>query len=381
MRFPLISLLLLVAACRTTDTQPRKFADRMTEDPQTSLSSSDSESMSREQFRASYGSLTDEQFEAKWKGALDSPLLFFRSFTNTWYEEAKRLPYSGSLGPCFGDPHPDNFAFLWFGADDFRYVYSDVDDIGVCPSALDALRYFTALKVWTSDAALVDDVQAAYVAALKGNPASADAVDRLKPQRAELEDDMREKLLADGAFKIGDNVTAVDEATKSAIFAALSNAVKSPFKDAAALSVASGGSGGLQRFFALAEDPSSGLQVLEMKEMGPSATALGGWADKQPMTRSDILDRIWGKERPAYFSFVPFQDREFLVRSRLASFLSLDDLDRETRLAVLTYQASLIAELHRPSVGKIDALSSWIKVQSEYLAKRWSAAYHHHATF
>lgn len=377
MRFFLVFLLLLPSACRTTDSQPRKFADRMSDRSEAVNSDvfAPSETLTKDYFQHAYSNMSAEQFDAKWEGSLKSPLLFFRSYVNTWYDELKQMPFPGNIGPCLGDAHPENYGFVWFGGEDFRYLYNDVDDIAPCPVAFDALRYFTALKIWSSDDELVDQLRNYYISVLKGTNASADSVAGYKPKREALEKDVRDSLLEDGTFKIEGTISAIEEATKTSLYAALAPLIKGPWKDAVAVQIASGGSGGAERYYLLAEDPKLGLQVVEMKAMSEAATKRGDWSKVKNLPRTDILDQIWGKTRPTYFGFVAYGDKEFLVRSRLASFVNLEGLSKKDRLSVLQYQVYLLAELHRKSATKVDTLGSWLKLQTDYMAKRWTNAY------
>jgi hypothetical protein len=331
-------------------------------------------SMTADYFRQSYPHLTAEQFQRKWKNSQKSGLLFMRSFVNTWYDEVGRISSTGPIGPCFGDPHPENFGYLAF-AGTFEYVYNDVDDSGACPVIFDALRYFTSLKMMVKDNALEAELRRAYVRFLNGENLNDKPSRSLRPDLgAELSKDLSRNTKK-GRIKLEGANQALNPAKAQALFKLLQpSCTDCKLLDASAFEVSSGGSAGLDRYWVLVETAPQTEQLIEFKELTEPASQRGPWAQKQKISRTAILEEIWGENWPSYFAFVSFEGQPFLMRSRLNAELDPGAMNPEQKKSLLIEQVYLLAQLHKKTLTGSTLLEEWLGRQSEFQARRFSEA-------
>ncbi len=381
----ILFLFLLLIACRTSLpsdalSQKNSAANLPEGIPNSSLAKP--EQMDRNYFRMSYSHLSEEEFEAKWQASLASPLLFFRSYVNTWYVEVNNIPDPGKVGPCFGDAHPENFGFIWYGSEDFRYLYNDLDDSGACPVAFDALRYFTALKLFWGKDDLEKKVREDYVKALsQDEKLDSDSIKEYRPKLNKLLEKIAEKNLDGRKIKRSETVIDLSETKSSTLIQGVSSYLKlePKFKDSvldlAEVIVKSGGSGGLHRYYLLFENVDKELQLLEIKELTKPATGLGDWADEHFLPRNILLYLAWEEEAPKYFALARMEGSDYIIRSRVKSSVDLIDLSDEEKLKLFKYQARLLAKLHKLSLNKIKGFEVWLDKESEFMASRYKAAY------
>jgi hypothetical protein len=334
-------------------------------------------SMTADYFHKSYPHLTAEAFQQKWQNSQKSGLLFMRTFVNTWYDELSRISNKGPIGPCFGDPHPENFGYLLFG-EAFEYAYNDIDDSGACPVLFDALRYFTTLKVMVKDDALEADLRRAYVRFLNGGELADRPSLALRPDPKATREQILKKTVSQGKIKRSGGHKDLALKKAESLFTLLTEA--SPCAscrrlDATELEVRSGGSAGLDRYWLLIETGPNTQALIEFKELTDPASQRGPWAQKWTLSRKDILDGIWGKSWPRFFAFVYHEGKPFLMRSRLSVEPDWDDLKSEQRKDLLTEQVYLLAQLHRKTLSGNTLLAEWLGRQSEYQAKRYGEAF------
>jgi hypothetical protein len=330
-------------------------------------------SLTADYFRKSYPHLTEAEFQQKWQNSQKSRLLFMRSFVNTWYDELSRISNRGPIGPCFGDPHPENFGYLVF-AESFEYTYNDWDDSGACPVIFDALRYFTTLKVVVKDPALEAAMRRAYIGFLNGAEWNDRLSRNLRPEPAAVLSQLLQKNTRKGKIKIEGGSKALSPEKAQALFALLPNCPNCKILDAVQLQVRSGGSAGLDRYWLLVETASQGQQLLELKELTDPASHRGPWAEKQKLTRDQIMEDIWGKNRPSYLSFVSLEGKTFLLRNRRSAELELAELSAEQKKALLTEQVYLLAQLHKKTLRGNTLFEEWLGRQSEFMARRYGEA-------
>ena len=328
--------------------------------------------------------LPADAFAARWEASLADPVLFLRAWPAAFHKDLAQVPVKrllGGEGLCVGDAHPGNFGFVRFGSKT-RYVYNDLDDSGYCPVAIDAARYFAAVRVFWDDGDVLDEALEAYVDAVK-DAGTAQALDAgFAPDWAAV----REKELADATqgetFVMAGELGPVSAATKKAVLSGVSShplvAGKSVLS-VAALDRKSGGSGGLDRYWLLVAKGSS-RTIVECKEAASPGTEAGRNSKKlAPTQRLAILKAVfWNDKTASDNTYVTIAGRRFLVRDRLArKSLDVLNLDKKDRRHVLAVQAGILAGLHAPrwSAVKKDEMRSWLKDTSKTLAKRWLAAY------
>jgi len=334
-------------------------------------------SLTADYFRQSYPHLAAEQFQQKWTNSQKSGLLFIRSFVNSWYDELARVSSTGPIGPCFGDPHPENFGYLSF-AGSFEYTYNDVDDSGACPVAFDALRYFTALKMLVKDKVLEAELRRSYIHFLNGEELAERPSRSLSPDVGIALNKVIKKRTRKGKIKLEGGTVAISPARAQSLFAvmqAIPGACPAcKLLDSAQVQVNSGGSAGLDRFWLLIESAEQVQQLIEFKKLTDPASQRGPWAQKQKLTRTEILQDIWGTSWPAYFAFVSMDGESFLMRSRLNADLDLDSLSPDQKKAVLTEQVYLLAQLHKKTINGSTLLEEWLGRQSEFQGRRYGEA-------
>jgi hypothetical protein len=334
-------------------------------------------SLTADYFRQSYPHLTAEEFQQNSQNTPKSGLHFMRSFVNTWYDELGRMSSTGPIGPCFGDPHPENFGYLAFTSG-FEYTYNDVDDSGACPVAFDALRYFTTLKMTVKDKPLEAELRRAYVRFLNGEELSERPSRALRPDAGLTLNRILGKNTKKGKIKLEGPNKALNPAKAQSLFALLQNSpqtcVNCQLLDASQFQVSSGGSAGLDRYWILVGTAAETQQLIEFKELTEPAAQRGPWAQKQKLSRTVILEEIWGKNWPAYFAFVNFEGQAFLMRSRLSADLALDDMSAEQKKSLLIEQVYLLAQLHKKTLRGNTLLEEWLGRQSEFQARRYSEA-------
>ncbi len=334
-------------------------------------------SLTADYFRQSYPHLTAEQFQQKWQNSHKSGLLFVRSYVNTWYDELGRMSSTGPIGPCFGDPHPENFGYLPF-ADGFEYLYNDVDDSGACPVIFDALRYFTSTKIMLKDDALEAELRRAYIRFLNGDELSERPSRALRPDMSSILSKVLDKSTKQGKIKRERGSTTLDPSKAQSLFALFqgtgAGCKDCKLLDATQPKISSGGSAGLDRYWLLVETGAQTQQLIEFKELTEPASHRGPWAQQKKLTRTTILEEIWGKKWPQYFALVNIEGESFLIRSRVNADLDLKDLSAEQKKAVLMEQVYLLAQLHKKTLTGNTLLEEWLGRQSEFQARRFSEA-------
>lgn len=334
-------------------------------------------------FRDTYQNLSDSAYQAKLQGALErSPLMFMRSFVNTYYADLSANNSSQNLILCLGDLHPENFGFMKFGNDQ-KFVYNDIDDTGVCPLDFDILRYFTTIQLTFNDKTLTKELAHAYSEILSGRMAAPALPKNLYPKNLDQRIEKTiQKLTENNLFVANKKTKPLPESEKNRIKNILSK--NSFFKNLDVLDINaverdSGGSGGLKRYWVLVQnkkDKSS--DILELKETTLPGTSYGSW--EQPLwSPSERLEQIvkyvWG-ENPHHFGVLTFDNANYLIRSRDKDSVDLDSLKKSDLRAYLMTQVGIIASYHRNFVvSEIPQLESWIEKNSQSLAERYSRSF------
>lgn len=339
--------------------------------------------LDRDFIRSTNAYLDDRTFEEKWSASLESRAMFMRAYPGAYHRDLSRLPETripGREGLCFGDPHPENFGFLRIEGTS-RFGYNDLDDAGYCPVILDAARYFAVLRLMFDDKDLRADVLETYVDTLKDASRATTISDALLP---DWDDELSSKL---AKYTSGDRIVRdadhedASPRDRAAIEAAFDAAEAPLFRGRTLLDVVrvlrgSGGSGGLSRFWLLAQSGTK-RTILEVKGSVTPGTELGRHARTlDPETRLDTLQRAFW-ERSAGESYVTLGGKRFLVRDRFArASVQLSKLGKRDLENVLRAEASLLALLHADALAgvKKDDVRAWLDATSKTLASRWSQA-------
>lgn len=337
-------------------------------------------------FRASNAHLDEESFEKKWSSAGKSPFRFFRSFAHAWHLEMadvarKKIP--GGTCFCLGDPHPDNFGVISF-REGPRYVFNDLDDAGPGWAALDALRYFTGLRL--SKVADPNDHLALYEDIVHDRTHPRELPLHLVPSVVESDAKELAKWTDGSRFRFDDSDVAlapVDPMRSAQILSALDEAARIEgmrILSVAERRVADGGSGGLRRWLVLAEDERERLDLLELKEMPLAAASWGQRLIEDDDRLDQAVRQIWRNLTPYHHREVKLGRRSFLLRSRLGrAKVKVDKIDGESRHAAIQTQVSILARQHRSAYrsASVDAkdLDRWLKASVEACRRRILALY------
>ena len=336
-----------------------------------------------EAFLRGTNALSAADWKAKWQVSLSDSVLFFRAFPGGFHKDLKAVPAKRRLGRetlCVGDAHPGNFGFQRLGGKTY-YIYNDLDDAGYCPVGYDAARYFAAVRVFFDDGDLLDTVLERYVDAVK-DPSrekllkSGDFPDWSDVRDKGLEEfSQGTKLILAG--EVGP-VTAATRATLAQVPGKVAWLKGAKVLDVAALARASGGSGGLDRYWLLV-DLNGKRTIIELKQTAKPGAELGTSSQALGANRLQILqNQLWGYTGTDALATVATLGRTFLVRDRLVrkalDVLKLDGKDLENTLEV---QASVLAGVHRAAWKGVekDEMRAWLKETSKVLAKRWKTAY------
>lgn len=365
-----------------------EFAPNQNRAPQNKSSLADisfkSNDIPQNLFRETYKNLSDSAFQAKLQGALErSPLMFMRSFVNTYYADLSASNNSQNLILCLGDLHPENFGFMRFGKEQ-RFVYNDIDDTGVCPLEYDILRYFATVDLTFKDKALTKELAHAYSEILSGRLAAPALPKDLYPKNMDQRIEKTvQKLTENNLFVVNKKTTPLPESERKRIKNILEK--NSFFKDLDILDInavdrESGGSGGLKRYWAFVQNKKDKTpDILELKETTLPGTSYGSW-EQPPWSPSErlvqIIKYVWG-QAPYHFGVMTLDNANYLIRSRDKDSVDLDNLKKKSDLrAYLMAQVGIIASYHRNFVvSEIPHLNSWIEKNSLALADRYSRSF------
>jgi len=323
-------------------------------------------------------------FAARWQLSLQDPIRFLRAWPAAFHKDLLQIPVDrllGDEGLCLGDAHPGNFGFQRLNGKTL-YVYNDLDDSGPAPVAFDAVRFFTAVRVFWKDRQVLDDVLEAYVDAVK-SPARTESLETgFAP---DWDEERREELAeaaAGGRFLLTGERRPVSPAVRKLVMAGVDQHPLIQGRnvlDVAILERKSGGSGGLERYWLLV-DTGAGRTIVECKEAAIPGVEAGRSSRPLPFEqRLEVLKlAFWGETSAADHTYTLIAGKRFLVRDRLErKSLDVLPLDAVERKHVLAVQAGILAGIHRRhwSTVKKDEMRSWLKDSSKTLAKRWLTAY------
>lgn len=331
-------------------------------------------------FQETYQHLSPSAFEQKMNGALsEGPLMFFRSFVNTYYFDLAKTNDSPNLILCLGDAHPENFGFIDFKGET-RFVFNDLDDSGVCPLEYDILRYFTAVDLAFNDKNLLEDVIKEYVQVTNGHKEPTKIAKSLIPNLEKKRKKNLEKNTNGKTFLTSDELLPITAPIKNGLILEISKTgVLGTFEilDIAEVPRETGGSGGLRRYWLLVRSP-EGQDILELKELSRPGVSYGTW--QQPSwTQNQRLEKVkkytWN-DSPTFYHAIRIQNHDFLIRSRTKDSVSLSKLSGTELKAYLLAQSGWFASYHRNFVkGEIPNLEQWLKQNLALMKSRYAKTF------
>jgi hypothetical protein len=343
------------------------------------------ETLTKEFFAKNAVGIPRDMFEERWNNSLESPLTFFRSHVRAYYDITKDIVLPISItAPCLGDAHVANFGFVEGKDNQARFLYNDLDDSGICPVALDALRYFTSLRLRENQNLIANKISL-YTNILNNHAEAIKIEQRFEPNFQELRAKILNKFTANGKIirKAGilesTNPTIYGEISEFVVAALASEKQVATVRDVVLASGRGGGSFGLTRYWVLVN--SNQEDIVEVKEAVEPATALGGWGTI-PGDRLETLKQIfWGGDEAAriYRQGNALQ-KSFLVRSRVKASLEPEEYDLGDRETIYNAQVSLMAQAHKKSLTKasaesIKALKTWLNSMSQELSTLYVNVY------
>lgn len=328
--------------------------------------------ISKQQLREDYNFLEDNDFKLKFNSSLESPLDFFRSYPITYFKETK-LTGDYLTSTCLGDPHFDNFGFLLF-EQGTRYVFNDLDDSGLCPLPLDALRYFTSLYFFSFSHDHIEKFISDYVSLLSEDQEVPEIPDSLVEDLEEKRLKNLEKYTEQNKFKTDSDFLPLSLEMSEQIKSALTSKFNAiTVHDSVYYTKEDGGSGGLKRYWVLISDQDK-FDILELKERAVPATT---FSTNNPNTPEllELAQTIWGSQ-PVYFEELKLEVTSFLVRSRSKDDINLSKIDPELRQRVISVQIALMANFHKKVSLKEQSVSAdWYIKSSKAIAQRYLQAF------
>lgn len=354
------SMFLFLTSCQVMDIDPGEV-------------SFSSKELNLDQLRKTYPFLDKETFDSKLEASLERPLMFFRSFPNTYYSDVS-VNVDTPVSLCLGDAHPENFGFMLF-EDKTEYLFNDLDDAGKCPILLDALRYFTALRMMGLSSSELSIFTRYYIAqmdtAAKTLKIPSSLIENLEKKRKKN----LKKYTANDLFLIKDDLIPLPQEEKDQLLAVISPLL-SPLKvwDIVANIKEAGGSAGLVRYWVLINNKNTVFDIIELKPRLKPATSW--WKeDEQAMKLTEIAEDIWN-ELPTYFGELEIEGRSFQVRSRTKDDINLSKLKPLEFETVIKVQISLMAKHHLKKVKEAPYVTAkWLDENSDKIAKRYQRAF------
>lgn len=334
--------------------------------------------LTKEYFQKAYPKLTTSQLDDKWAKASASPMTLIRSYVNVWYDDVAKVRNPGPIGPCFGDAHIDNFGYLRFADDSWRYTYNDLDDVGDCPVIFDALRYFTTLSLLLDDPASEEKIRSAYIQFLNGKTLSTLPSDSSIPDYDALLAKAQEKNLDGNGLVVSKKDQALSPEVKNQIFAELQKTLLFPgelrFLDIYKFDKTGGGSAAQDRYFLDATDTNGKTIFFELKELSQPATERGAWSASSKLTRQGFADILWGNNTPKYLRFPFINGKPFIMRFSIKKSVDLESLSAQEKEGILTEEVYNIAQLHKRTISGTPEYASWLKVQTLFMVNRYTDA-------
>ena len=337
-------------------------------------------------------STSKDPFSEKWERSLGKPVEFFRSYPPAYYHDLAQIPTDkipGEEGLCFGDAHPENFGFLNL-AHESTFIYNDLDDSGYCPIAYDALRFFTALRLWFDDA-LTKDVLEKYVDVVKDPTRIATIPQSLYPDwEQEAKDVWHKKTKKTDQKQQFKDIKDKDDSLKpiahsDSRYANIESIVDKYFVNYKTLDIASrekweGGSAGLTRYWLLVENQSGKRSILELKEAPKPGVEYGRTVQTLSMnSRLPILKKaFWNDDSDDNNFYGTVNTNRFLVRNRLTmKGVTIEDYKDSDRKDLLQAEASIMATLHSDHWNSVkkDDLHTWLWKSSKTLSDLWRSVY------
>lgn len=324
--------------------------------------------------RQSYPHLSEEVFEVKFQNSLERPLLFFRSYVNSYYQDTLIRGTLRTPVFCLGDAHPENFGFISF-QNESHYVFNDIDDSGICPIGLDILRYFSALRLTINDEEIIENLVQTFVETVNGK--DLDYFIFKRPDLAKENLNNLKKYTKDAQFIERKNLVPLTDDEKKGLISQVKNQLGNlKVLDMARYQKNDGGSAGLSRFWLIVESSKNHRELIEFKETTQPAVIWSG--HEQSFDRSKTPQYIWGNT-PDYYGYIKLDNTLFMIRTRADDYIDLNKLNNQDQLKLLQYQVQLLALFHKANLNKLGGINKeWLVLNSKIIAQRYQEAFNHY---
>lgn len=275
-------------------------------------------------------------------------------------------------GLCAGDPHLENFGYLYLGKPTFSL--NDLDDVALCSLNADALRLFVGHRLVTSVKA--DEWINEYKKGLSGKNASEPSyIEKIQKESKKDQDQMPKKyrkLLEAGSCS-GEFV-AVSGNEAELVSSFLKSEGRS-LKLLCSRTKDSGGSAGHKRFIVFSQT-SNGIEAIELKPLAtpaplvPKALSI---SERGKLFQEAVSVYLGSDFSTAYYPVTmgrKIYQRRPLLKGNVG--VTESDLSSKDLKEVALYQAYILGKLHRQTNSAAFTYSSdnWDKMARE-IEKKW----------
>jgi hypothetical protein len=369
------AIFVLGCATLTTKTTPPQAS-------QPELVLPEAQSLSKNFFFQHAQGISADTFQERWERSLKNPHRFFRSHVRAYYAITQNIvPAHAPIGLCLGDAHVQNFGFLEGENGEPRFLYNDLDDSGMCPVWLDALRYFTSLHLSGANSSDVSALIKFYGEQLTSRESPSIVPAQLVPDFSKIRKKLLKKSVSGDFFK---RESGSLETVSQEKINAISALIKSSFQRESYPSVnivdiveskgQGGGSFGLTRYWVLVSENGS-KDILEVKQTVKPASEFKAWGQIPSPRLQSLKTNLWGNPRAArIYTEGTALGETWTIRSRTKDSADPEDFDDAARLPIYRAQVSLMAGVHRKTENtslekSFTTLETWLEHTSQNVAQ------------
>jgi hypothetical protein len=293
----------------------------------------------------------------------------WRSFPPYFYELLNRSEgllgkdFSARQGLCAGDPHLENFGFLYIA--DTRFTINDLDDVAPCPLNADALRLFIGHRLISSVNS--DSWLSAYKAGLAGEARSVpEYLLRLKEKSLKERRELPKKMKTMMVNKNCQDDYKVLNAVEAQGIETLMKKEKRNILIACSRDKDHGGSAGLRRYIVVSEKEGE-IAAFELKPLVTPAPLYNKKLTQKEREEyfKQAVRHFFGSEYSAHYYPVSLIENLFLRRPiwKGNQEISEKDMGSSDLSQIILYEAYTLGIYHRKSNQS----------QLNYSSEKWEA--------
>ncbi len=281
----------------------------------------------------------------------------WRAFPPYFYDVVKRSSdiFSPSrTGMCAGDPHLENFGFIYSSRP--KFTLNDLDDSSICSQDTDALRLFVGHRL-VGKISAADWIQSYKKGQTKKIDDYPHFIKNLEGESQKKKNDLSKKYrkLIESKSCSGDFLPVSDE-EKKLLTDYLLKQEKQELKLACARIKETGGSAGLKRFvlfYDLKVGKETTQRAIELKPLGipaPLAPKVMTLPERQALYNKSV-DLFLGREFRKTFFSLTFDGQAYFRRPLWAGNVgvSLDEMSSDDIRDTSIYQAQVLGQYHAQS--------------------------------